>query len=44
MQQIREVTQNNDHFRTLEVGNIPAGSAEERQLAHLWESEPGWRG
>jgi cytochrome c oxidase subunit I+III len=30
--------------REPEVGEAPEGSAEERRLRDLWESEPGWRG
>lgn len=30
--------------RTLRVGRIEAGSAEEKRLRELWEARPGWRG
>ncbi|MFL9966010.1 cytochrome c oxidase subunit I [Paraburkholderia sediminicola] len=30
--------------REPEVGEVPEGSAAERRLRDLWESEPGWRG
>ena len=30
--------------RTLRVGRIEAGSAEEKRLRELWKARPGWRG
>jgi len=30
--------------RVPDLGDAPPGSPEERALAALWESEPGWRG
>ncbi|WP_200822131.1 cbb3-type cytochrome c oxidase subunit I, partial [Caballeronia arvi] len=30
--------------RVPEVGRVPPGSAKERRLLEIWETEPGWRG